>query len=132
MDDEKKSKKKGFKKGLFKSINVNINEEKQKEKSFNKRNEADVHFNILRLNSEIIPNKDKKYFISHPNLTIAGINQKLNKYNIGIPNKLFSFKFSKNIDKNAFYKFPSTLNEIFVELERLRIHANNTDIINNV
>ena len=131
-EDEEKSKKKGFKKGLFKSINVNINEEKQKEKSFNKRNEADVHFNILRLNSEIIPNKDKKYFISHPNLTIAGINQKLNKYNIGIPNKLFSFKFSKNIDKNAFYKFPSTLNEIFVELERLRIHANNTDIINNV
>ena len=46
---------------------------------------------------------------------------------MGVPNKIFSFKFSKNIDKNAFYKFPSTLNEIFVELEKLRINANKAE-----
>ena len=125
---DKKSKKKGLNQGLFKSININLNDEKTNEKKLNKRNEADDYFNILKLNSEIIPNKDKKFFISHPNLTIAGINQRLNKYNIGIPNKLFSFKFSKNINKNAFYKFPSTLNGIFVELEKLRINQNNTEI----
>ena len=121
-------------KELFKSINVDIKEEKPNEKNKDEpktRNKVDFHFNILKLNSEIIPNKDKKFFISHPNLNIAGINTRLDKYTIGIPNKLFSFKFSKNIDKNAFYKFPSTLNEIFVELEKLRIHTNNTDIINN-
>ena len=125
---DKKPKKKGLNQGLFKSININLNDEKTNEKKLNKRNEADDYFNILKLNSEIIPNKDKKFFISHPNLTIAGINQRLNKYNIGIPNKLFSFKFSKNINKNAFYKFPSTLSGIFVELEKLRIHQNNTEI----
>ena len=90
-------------------------------------NEADIHFKVLKLNTEIIPNKDKNFFISHPNLTIAGINQKLGKYNIGIPNKLFSFKFGKSADKSGFHKFPSTLNEIFVELEKLRIHVNNNN-----
>ena len=130
---EENTKRKRSKEGIYKSINVNLSEEKLKEKNKNKRNEpneADSHFRMLKLNSEIIPNKDKKFFISHPNLTIAGIGQRLNKYNIGIPNKLFSFKFSKNIDKNAFYKFPSTLNEIFVELEKLRIHANGSDMNN--
>ena len=132
-DKEKreKNKKKGPKEVIFNSIDVKIKEE-PKGKSVNKRNEADIHFNTLKLNSEIIPNKDKKFFISHPNLTIAGIKQRLNRYKIGIPNKLFSFKLSKNIDKDAFFKFPSTLNEIFVELEKLRIHTNNTDIINNI
>lgn len=133
INKEKEENKKNEKlqKNLFKSINVNDKEEKQNEK-INKRNEADVLFDILKLNSEIIPNKDKKFFVSHPNLEIAGYNQRLNKYKMGVPNKLFSFKFSKNIDKNAFYKFPSTLNQIFLELEKLRIHANNTDIINNI
>ena len=78
----------------------------------------------MKLNSEIIPNKDKNYFISHPNLTIAGYNNRLSKYKIGIPNKIFSFKFSKNMDKNNFYQFPSTLNEMFVELKKLRIPTN--------
>ena len=130
---EENTKRKRSKEGIYKSINVNLSEEKLKEKNKNKRNEpneADSHFRMLKLNSEIIPNKDKKFFISHPNLTIADMNQRMNKYNMGIPNKLFSFKFSKNIDKNAFYKFPSTLNEIFVELEKLRIHANGSDIHN--
>ena len=119
-----KSKKNVFNEGIYNSINIsdkgkNINECKSE-----KKNEADIHFKELKLNSEIIPNKDKNFFISHPNLNIAGYNNKLSKYKMGIPNKIFSFKFSKNMDKNNFYKFPSTLNEIFVELEKLRIPTN--------
>ena len=119
-----KSKKNVFNEGIYNSINIsdkgkNINEFKSE-----KKNEADIHFKELKLNSEIIPNKDKNFFISHPNLNIAGYNNKLSKYKMGIPNKIFSFKFSKNMDKNNFYKFPSTLNEIFVELEKLRIPTN--------
>jgi len=127
---EKKEKEKGkkFKEKLFKTININDKEEKTKENNkLDKKNELDIHYNSLKLNYEIIPNKDKNFFLSHPNLNIAGCNQRINKYKMGIPNKLFSFKFSKNIDKNAFYQFPSTLNEIFVELEKLRINTNNAD-----
>jgi len=125
-----KKKKVLFKENIFKSIDLKKNEGNIKEQNTNSNNDIDYYFNLLKLNSEIIPNKDKKYFISHPNLNIAGLSQKLNKYNIGIPSKIFSFKFSKNIDKNAFYKFPSALNEIFVELEKLRINANKAESYN--
>ena len=72
-------------------------------------------------------NKDKKFFISHPNLTIAGVNNKKNKYSTGLPNKIFSFKFSKKLEKNAFFIFPSTLNETLVNLEKLRINKDYID-----
>ena len=121
-------KKKKMNKRFYKTINLDMNSEKNNNEIKPKnRNEVDVHFKILKLNSEIIPNRDKNYFLSHPNLTIAGIDQKVRKYNIGIPNKLFSFKFNKTRDKSGFYQFPSTLNEIFVELEKLRIHSNNSE-----
>ena len=127
-ETEIKIKKKKLNDGYYKTINLNMDMEKNnKEIKAKNGNEADIHFKVLKLNTEIIPNKDKNFFISHPNLTIAGINQKLGKYNIGIPNKLFSFKFGKSADKSGFHKFPSTLNEIFVELEKLRIHVNNNN-----
>jgi hypothetical protein len=60
-------------------------------------------------------------------LAFAGINNKKNQYRNGLPNKIFSFKFSKNLEKNAFYIFPSTLNETLVNLEKLRINKNYLD-----
>ena len=71
--------------------------------------------------------KDKKFFISHPILTIVGANNKKNKYSTGLPNKIFSFKFRKKLEKNAFFIFPSTLNKTLVNLEKLRINKNYID-----
>ena len=83
--------------------------------------------NIKEYTPENIMNKEKKYFISHPNLTLAGIDNKKNKFTSGLPNKIFSFKFSKKLEKNAFFTFPSTLNETLVNLEKLRINKNYLD-----
>ena len=78
-------------------------------------------------NSESIIHKDKKYFISHPNLTITGISSRRNNYMNGMPNRLFSFKSTKKLEKNAFFIFPSTLSETLVNLEKLRINKNYLD-----
>ena len=83
--------------------------------------------NIKEYTPENIMNKEKKYFISHPNLTLAGLDNNRNKFTSGLPNKIFSFKFSKNLEKNAFFVFPSTLNETLVNLEKLRINRNYLD-----
>ena len=83
--------------------------------------------NIKEYTPENIMNKEKKYFISHPNLTLAGLDNNRNKFTSGLPNKIFSFKFSKNLEKNAFFIFPSTLNETLVNLEKLRINRNYLD-----
>ena len=125
-------KKIGIKEDLFKSIKIKKIKENSKDKNLDKRSEADIHFNNLKLNSQIIPNRDTNFFISHPNLSLAGYDQKINKYKINLPNKLFSFKFGKNFSKNGRFQFPSTLNEIFVELEKLRIYAKNTEFMNNM
>ena len=80
--------------------------------------DEDKNLKILKnINIKNIINKEKKYFISHPNLTIAGINKK-NKYNKGLPNKLFSFKFSKNFEKDAFFIFPSIFSETLINLKK--------------
>ncbi len=80
--------------------------------------DEDKNLKILKnFNIKNIINKEKKYFISHPNLTIAGINKK-NKYNKGLPNKLFSFKFSKNFEKDAFFIFPSIFSETLINLKK--------------
>ena len=131
---ENKTKPKNLKtkKDLYRSIKIKENEDNSKEKNLDKKSEVDIHFNTLKLNSQIIPNRDKNFFISHPNLSIAGCDQRINKFKINIPNKIFPFRFGKNISKNTHFQFPSTLNEIFVELEKLRIFANNTDIMNNM
>lgn len=121
-----------IKEDLFKSIKIKKIKENSKDKNLDKRSEADIYFNNLKLNSQIIPNRDTNFFISHPNLSLAGYDQKINKYKINLPNKLFSFKFGKNFSKNGRFQFPSTLNEIFVELEKLRIYAKNTEFMNNM
>ena len=87
----------------------------------------EINIKILKEFNNNIINKDKKFFISHPNLTIAGVNNKKNKYSIGLPNKIFSFKFSKKLEKNAFFIFPSTLYETLVNLEKLKINKNYKD-----
>ena len=88
----------------------------------------DINLKTLKdFNSDNIINKGKTYFISHPNLAIAGINNKKNKFSKGLPNKIFSFKFSKNLEKNAFFTFPSTLNETLVNLEKLKLNKNFID-----
>ena len=87
------------------------------EKPIDEYNE-DKNLKILKnFNIKNIINKEKKYFISHPNLTIAGINKK-NKYNKGLPNKFFSFKFNKNFEKDAFFIFPSIFSETIINLKK--------------
>ena len=101
-----------------------------KNRKLSQDNEDNDNINIKNLNdfnNNNIMNKDKKFFISHPNLTIAGVNNKKNKYVNGLPNKVFSFKFSKKLEKNAFFIFPSTLNETLVNLEKLRINKDYID-----
>ena len=131
-ENKSKPKKIGIKEDLFKSIKIKKKEENSNDKNIDKKSEADIHFNNLKLNSQIIPNKDTNFFISHPNLSLAGYDQKINKYKINLPNKLFTFKFGKNMSKNGRFQFPSALNEIFVELEKLRIYAKNTEFMSNM
>lgn len=98
-----------------------------KRKSTGHEDDEQNHLKYKEYNVENIINKEKKYFISHPNLTIAGVSNRKNKFANGLPNKIFSFKFSKNLEKNAFFIFPSTLNETLVNLEKLRINKNYID-----
>ena len=107
-------------------INNNNNDYSSRIKQISYRYEDDDK-NLKVFSPKNIINKEKKYYISHPNLNIAGVNNKKNKYSNGLPNKIFSFKFSKNLEKNAFFTFPSTLNETLVNLEKLRINKNYID-----
>ena len=100
---------------------------RSKRKSTEYEDDDQNHLKYQEYNGENLINKEKKYFISHPNLTIAGISNKKNKFANGLPNKIFSFKFNKNLEKNAFFIFPSTLNETLVNLEKLRINKNYID-----
>lgn len=64
----------------------------------------------------------KEYFISHPTLEIAGIaNQKEIKY-IGLPRKLLKIKTNKNLEKNTLVSFPTSVCEVFSNLEKLKKH----------
>ena len=129
-----KQKKINFEYPMIKSVDLLKQNNLQDDENFNtssrikelsRYEEDDNNMNILKeININNIINKEKKYFISHPNLIIAGLSGKTNKYSKGLPNKIFSFKFSKNLQKNAFFKFPSTLKETLVNLEKLRINKN--------
>jgi len=67
----------------------------------------------------ILDNK-KEFFVAHPTLNAAGIVKKKEQKYIGIPQKLLRLKLHKNLEKNMQIKFPSSLNETLVNLEKLR------------
>jgi hypothetical protein len=72
----------------------------------------------------ILDNK-KEFFVAHPTLNTAGIIKKKEQKYIGIPNKLLRLKLHKSLEKNMQIKFPSSLNETLVNLEKLRKYKNN-------
>ena len=78
-------------------------------------------------------NKGRKYFLSHPKLKYlkTGLNMKSWKTNEllnSMPKQFMSNKLSYNTRKNKLTVFPSSVNQIIVNLEKLRIHNNLTYI----
>ena len=69
---------------------------------------------------ENIINKEKKFFISHPNLIIAGASNKEKVHSFGVPKNINRVKISKYLDKNVFYSYPSTIGEILVNIEKVK------------
>ena len=79
---------------------------------------------------ENIINKEKKFFISHPNLVIAGASKKEVINTFGVPKNINRVKISKYLDKNVFYSYPSTIGEILVNIEKVK-NRNYLEKINN-
>ena len=86
-------------------------------------------FNKRELEGNKVLDKDKSYFISHPKLKyIKGdLNMKTWKINDALdslPQDILKHKFTSKSQKNNLIVFPSSLNQIIVNLEKLRIHNN--------
>ena len=86
-------------------------------------------FNQKELEGNKLLDKDKSYFISHPKLKyIKGdLNMKTWKVNDvidSLPKDIPKHKFHSKSQKNNLIVFPSSLNQIIVNLEKLRIHNN--------
>ena len=76
-----------------------------------------------------ILDKQGNYFISHPKLKYIkdDLNMKAWKTNElidSLPKELLRHKFTSKSQKNHLIVFPSSLNQIMVNLEKLRIHNN--------
>ena len=107
----------------------------QKEKLNNSEKKEEIIENGEKVinNKELEKNKlsDKKgnYFISHPKLKYIknDLNMKTWKNNElldSLPKELLKHKFNSKSQKNHIIVFPSSLNQIMVNLEKLRIHNN--------
>ena len=86
-------------------------------------------FHKRELEGNKVLDKDKSYFISHPKLKyIKGdLNMKTWKINDALdslPQDILKHKFTSKSQKNNLIVFPSSLNQIIVNLEKLRIHNN--------
>ena len=82
-------------------------------------------FNQKELEGNKLLDKDKSYFISHPKLKyIKGdLNMKTWKVNDvidSLPKDIPKHKFHSKSQKNNLIVFPSSLNQIIVNLEKLR------------
>ena len=108
-------------------------------------NKSDEENNLIKNTKELIESgekilKDKKlenkflnkegtYFISHPKLKYlkSDLNMKTWKTNEiidSLPKGVLKHKFTSKSQKNHLIVFPSSLNQIMVNLEKLRIHNN--------
>ena len=108
-------------------------------------NKSDEEHNLIKNTKELIESgekilKDKKlenkflnkegtYFISHPKLKYlkSDLNMKTWKTNEiidSLPKGVLKHKFTSKSQKNHLIVFPSSLNQIMVNLEKLRIHNN--------
>ena len=81
--------------------------------------------------------KEGNYFISHPKLKYVkgDLNMKSWKTNElldSFPKELLKHKFNSKAQKNHLIIFPSSINQIFVNLEKLRIHNNFKKIENDL
>jgi len=102
--------------------NITLNNSTMKNKTID--NELNRKNKIERFSKDyhpktILDNK-KEFFVSHPTLNTAGIIKKKEQKYVGIPNKLLRLKLHKGVEKNIQIKFPSSLNETLVNLEKLR------------
>ena len=82
-------------------------------------------------------NKQRKYFISHPKLKYmkGHLNMKSWKTNElldSFPKQLSKHKFISKSQKNNLIVFPSSINQIFADLEKLKIHNNFERIENEI
>ena len=99
--------------------------------------EKDIIKNSIEYGEEIINkkklegnkylDKEKSYFISHPKLKYikSDLNMKTFKTNElldSFPKDIIRHKFTSRSQKNNLIVFPSSLNQIIVNLEKLRIH----------
>ena len=108
-------------------------------------NKSDEENNLIKNSKELIEsgekilkekklknkflNKEGTYFISHPKLKYlkSDLNMKTWKTNEiidSLPKGVLKHKFTSKSQKNHLIVFPSSLNQIMVNLEKLRIHNN--------
>ena len=67
-----------------------------------------------------ILDNNKKFFIAHPRLSIAGVVKNKEVRYEGLPKKILRLTLHKNLEKNILITFPSSLNETLVNLQKLR------------
>ena len=106
-----------FNNSIIKNIKKDLN---PKLNTIDNNEENKLHEFIKDYHPKTILDNKKEFFISHPNLSIAGIAKKKEIKYAGLPKKLIRFKVHKSLEKNMMFTFPSSLNETLVNLEKLR------------
>ena len=113
------------------TFNQHTNEKKNKNDLIKNTKELIISGEKVLNNKKLKGNKflDKKgnYFISHPKLKYikSDLNIKTWKTNElldSLPKGVLKHKFSSKSQKNHLISFPSSLNQIMANLEKLRIH----------
>ena len=126
-------------KNKFKSYNKKRNKKYLFELNNISENENNIN-NIKEIirteNDENIDNQ-RKFYISHPKLKYIKGNLimkswKINELLDSFPKELLKHKFASKSQKNNLIVFPSSINQIFANLEKLRIHNNFERIENEI
>ena len=107
---------------------INNKEENLEEKTKKIMEYGEKIVNEKKIKENIV-NKRRKYYISHPKLKYVknDLNMKSWKTNElldSFPKELLKHKFSSKSQRNHLIVFPSSLNQIITNLEKLRIHNN--------
>ena len=92
---------------------------------------------IIRTENDDYIDNQRKYYISHPKLKYikGNLNMKSWKTNElldSFPKELLKHKFASKSQKNNLIVFPSSINQIFADLEKLKIHNNFERIENEI
>ena len=82
-------------------------------------NKNEIIKNVNDYKPNILINKKKEFYISHPNIKLAEI-EKEKTFNTILRKVKIKFSKYKNINKNSFIIFPTYLNETLANLEKFR------------